>query len=115
MKIPINKKSTVYIAKDINTHNIKKYNISFNNAVLGNYSDIYNLSLKILDDEIEGSEFENNLISYLDSCEPLFNIADTLRFNNLCNIVKEHNLLLIVGIIESGLECKVTEITFKGE
>jgi len=87
-----------------------KYNISFNSTYLGTYNDIYNLALKIVRTEKPDSEFENNLISYIDYCESLFDISDELKFDNLENIIKKHNLVLIMGIIEAGLNCQVVGV-----
>lgn len=86
------------------------YGVNFNSAYLGTYFDIYNLALKIVEREKPDSDFENNLISYIDGCDSLLEISDELRFDNLGNLIKTHNLILIMGIVGAGLNCQVVGV-----
>jgi len=85
------------------------YGINFNIAYLGTYDNIYELALKIVTSEEPDSEFENNLINYIDNCESLFDLNDELRFDNLENLIKLNNLDLIIGVIESALDCEIVK------
>jgi len=86
------------------------YGINFNIAYLGTYDNIYELALKIVTSEEPDSEFENNLISYIDSYDSLSDLGEELRFDNLENLIKTHNLTLIMGIIGAGLDCEVVGV-----
>jgi hypothetical protein len=109
-KPPFETKGMVFAGYKLSYDNNIKYDTRFNSAYLGTYENLYNLALEIVKNEKPDSEFEENLINYIDGCEPLFEIGDKLRFDNLENIIKEHNLILIMGIVGAGLNCTVVGV-----
>ena len=101
----------LYVARYNKVRLKNNYGIVFNDTILGSYIDLYRLAIKIVDNEKPDSKFEENLIQYIDSCEPLFEMADEIRFDNLKNIINDHNVPLIIGVIESALNVKIIKLS----
>lgn len=86
---------------------IKTSNKNINDKDIFNFEKLYKISLEIIKIEKEDSTFYYDLISYIDSNETLFEIADQLKFTNLEKIINSFNLDLIIGIVEVGFNCHI--------
>lgn len=86
---------------------IKTSTKDINDKDIFNFEKLYKISLEIIKTEKEDSTFYYDLISYIDSNEALYEIADQLKFTNLEKIINSFNLDLIIGIVEVGLNCHI--------
>jgi hypothetical protein len=108
-KIPSELENSLFVAISDSGIINKDYSIKFDSHYIGNYKKLQELAFKILEHEKPDSDFENRLIQEIDSAERLeySDAMEEYQFKNLKHFITEHNLLMIMLIINSALNCRV--------